>query len=124
MSNNNYHKQFAENLLALREYKKLTKTQAAAELGIHRETYAAYESGARVPSFAATASIAAFFQVDLSDMLQKESKEIIAEKEYYDALESEERAFLHSYRRLSPFSKGRLIEFAISLYLKETGKKF
>ena len=85
MSNNNYHKLFAENLLALREYKKLTKTQAAAELGIHRETYAAYESGARVPSFAATASIAAFFQVDLSDMLQKESKEIIAEKEYYDA---------------------------------------
>lgn len=79
MSNNNYHKLFAENLLALREYKKLTKTQAAAELGIHRETYAAYESGARVPSFAATASIAAFFQVDLSDMLQKESKEIIAE---------------------------------------------
>ena len=116
MSNNNYHKLFAENLLALREYKKLTKTQAAAELGIHRETYAAYESGARVPSFAATASIAAFFQVDLSDMLQKESKEIIAE--------SEERAFLHSYRRLSPFSKGRLIEFAMSLYLKETGKKF
>ena len=46
------------------------------------------------------------------------------QKEYYDALESEERAFLHSYRRLSPFSKGRLIEFAISLYLKETGKKF
>ena len=45
MSNNNYHKLFAENLLALREYKKLTKTQAAAELGIHRETYAAYESG-------------------------------------------------------------------------------
>ena len=124
MSNNNYHKLFAENLLALREYKKLTKTQAAAELGIHRETYAAYESGTRVPSFAATASIAAFFQVDLSDMLQKESKEIIAEKEYYDALESEERAFLHSYRRLSPLSNGRLIEFAISLYLKETGKKF
>ena len=46
------------------------------------------------------------------------------QKEYYDALKSEERAFLHSYRRLSPFSKGRLIEFAISLYLKETGKKF
>lgn len=124
MSNNNYHKRFADNLLALREYKKLTKAQAAAELGIHRETYAAYENGKRVPSFAATASIAAFFQVDLSDMLQKEAGEIIAEKEYYDALDSEEKSFLLSYRRLSPFSKGRLIEFATSLYLKETGKKF
>ena len=117
MSNNNYHKRFADNLLALREYKKLTKAQAAAELGIHRATYAAYETGKRVPS-------AAFFQVDLSDMLQKEAGEIIAEKEYYDALDSEEKSFLLSYRRLSPFSKGRLIEFATSLYLKETGKKF
>ena len=33
MSDNNYQKRFANNLLALREYKKLTKTQAAAELG-------------------------------------------------------------------------------------------
>lgn len=124
MSDNNYQKRFANNLLALREYKKLTKTQAAAELGIHRETYAAYENGARVPSFAATASIAAFFQVDLSDMLQKDSKDLIAEKEFFDSLDGQEKAFIHSYRRLSPFSKGRLIEFAISLYLKETGKKF
>lgn len=124
MSDNNYQKRFANNLLALREYKKLTKTQAAAELGIHRETYAAYENGTRVPSFAATASIAAFFQVDLSDMLQKDSKDLIAEKEFFDSLDGQEKAFIHSYRRLSPFSKGRLIEFAMSLYLKETGKKF
>ncbi len=124
MSDNNYQKRFANNLLALREYKKLTKTQAAAELGIHRETYAAYENGSRVPSFAATASIAAFFQVDLSDMLQKDSKDLIAEKEFFDSLDGQEKAFIHSYRRLSPFSKGRLIEFAMSLYLKETGKKF
>ena len=124
MSDNNYQKRFANNLLALREYKKLTKTQVAAELGIHRETYAAYENGSRVPSFAATASIAAFFQVDLSDMLQKDSKDLIAEKEFFDSLDGQEKAFIHSYRRLSPFSKGRLIEFAMSLYLKETGKKF
>ena len=124
MSDNNYQKRFANNLLALREYKKLTKTQAAAELGIHRETYAAYENGSRVPSFAATASVAAFFQVDLSDMLQKDSKDLIAEKEFFDSLDGQEKAFIHSYRRLSPFSKGRLIEFAMSLYLKETGKKF
>ena len=30
MSDNNYQKQFADNLQALREYKKLTKTQAVA----------------------------------------------------------------------------------------------
>ena len=77
-----------------------------------------------MPSFAATASIAAFFQVDLSDMLQKDSKDLIAEKEFFDSLDGQEKAFIHSYRRLSPFSKGRLIEFAMSLYLKETGKKF
>ena len=124
MSDNNYQKRFANNLLALREYKKLTKTQAAAELGIHRETYAAYENGSRVPSFAATASIAAFFQVDLSDMLQKDSKDLIAEKEFFDTLDGQENAFRHSYRRLSPWSNGRLIEWAMSLYLKETGKKF
>lgn len=120
----NYQKRFAENLLALRKYKKLTKTQAAAELGIHRETYAAYENGTRAPSFSATVSIAAFFHVELSDMLQKDSEELIADIKFYDALKDDERAFLYSYRRLSAFSKGRLIEFALSLYLKEEGKKF
>ncbi len=124
MSKETYQKRFAENLQALREYKKLTKTQAAAELGIHRETYASYESGQRVPSFAATVSIAEFFHVDLADMLQKDTEEILAEKKFYDTLKNDEKAFLYNYRRLSPFSKGRLVEFTMTLYLKENGKKF
>ncbi len=124
MNKENYRKRFAENLQALRKYKKLTKTQAATELGIHRETYAAYEDGQRVPSFAATVSITKFFHVDLSDMLQKDTEEILAGKRFYDALKNDEKAFLYNYRRLSPFSKGRLVEFAMSLYMKENGKKF
>ena len=124
MSKDNYRKRFAENLQALRKYKKLTKTQAAAELGIHRETYAAYEDGQRVPSFAATVSISEFFHVNLSDMLQKDTEEILAGKKFYDTLKNDEKAFLYNYRRLSPFSKGRLVEYALSLYMKETGKKF
>lgn len=122
MSKDNYRKRFAENLQALRKYKKLTKTQAAAELGIHRETYASYENGQRVPSFAATVSIAEFFHVDLADMLQKDTEEILTGKKFYDTLKNDEKAFLFNYRRLSPFSKGRLAEFAISLYMKEHGK--
>jgi DNA-binding XRE family transcriptional regulator len=124
MSKDNYRKRFAENLQALRKYKKLTKTQAAAELGIHRETYAAYEDGQRVPSFAATVSISEFFHVNLSDMLQKDTEEILAGKKFYDTLKNDEKAFLYNYRRLSPFSKGRLVEYALSLYMKENGKKF
>ncbi len=124
MSKDNYRKRFAENLRALREYKNLTKTQAAAELGIHRETYASYEDGQRVPSFAATVSIAEFFQVDLTDMLQRDAEDIIARKRFYDSLKNDEKAFLYNYRRLSPFSKGRLVEFAMTLYLKESGKNF
>lgn len=124
MSDTTYQKRFADNLHALREYRKLTKTQAANELGIHRETYAAYENGTTSPSFAATVSIAEFFQVQLSDMLEKEPDALIAEQEFFDSLDSDERAFVHSYRKLSPFSKGRLMEFALFLYLRESGKKF
>ncbi len=119
MNNEEYLKRFAENLLALREYKDLTKKQVAAELGMHRETYALYEGGQRSPSFAATVSIAEFFQVDLSDMLQKDAMDIIAQKRFFDSLKSNEKAFIFSYRKLSPFSKGRLIEFTKTLYLKE-----
>ncbi len=119
MNNKNYSKQFADNLLAMRTYKKLTKSQVAEKLGMHRETYAAYETGKSIPSFTAVASITAFFQVDLSDMIQKKTTDIIAEKAFYDSLTDDEKAFIFSYRRLLPFSKGRLIEFANSLYLKE-----
>ena len=35
MNNKNYSKQFADNLLAMRTYKKLTKSQVAEKLGMH-----------------------------------------------------------------------------------------
>lgn len=115
---------FSKNLKALRKYSRLTKTQAAAELGIHRQTYTAYENGVSFPSFGATASIAEFFQVEATDIITKEPAALIAERELFDSLEEDEQSFLRSYRKLSPFSKGRLAEFTTCLYMHEKTDSF
>ena len=115
---------FSNNLAILRNEKKLSKTQIASQLGIHRETYAAYECGISCPSFKATEAIASFFMVDINALTKKDAHAIIAEQQFYNSLEDRQKALIHSYRNLSLISRGRLMEYAKALYLKENGIQF
>ncbi|NNV54568.1 XRE family transcriptional regulator [Limnovirga soli] len=67
---------FPSNLNYLRKQKQLTQDEAATALGLKRNTFSNYETGHSEPDIATIITIATYFSVDLSNLLEIDLKEV------------------------------------------------
>lgn len=110
----------AANLKQLRTFNGFSQAQLAAELEMDRSVLALYESGRRTPDPETLYAIARVYGISMEILLVTEPCRILSEAETWRYLEESERELLHVYRRLSTFSRGRLLEKAEDLVLWDT----
>lgn len=63
---------FADNLRFLRKSRKLSQEQLAEEVGLNRGNIASYEKGDAEPNMENTLKFVKYFNIDMSDMLEKD----------------------------------------------------
>lgn len=105
----------AANLKQLRVFSSYSQVELAGKLQIDRSVLALYESGRRCPDPETLYAIAQVYGLPMEILLLTDPNLIAHEAAYWKAHEKGERELLHFFRRLSSFSRGRLLEKAEDL---------
>lgn len=107
----------AANLKQLRMINGYSQARLAEKLETDRSVLALYESGRRCPDPEMLYSLAQIYGLTMEILLITDPGRIADEAACRNACEKGERELLHLFRRLSPFSRGRLLEKAEDLLL-------
>jgi transcriptional regulator with XRE-family HTH domain len=105
----------AANLRRLRLSHGYSQSELARKLQVNRCVLAQYESGQRCPSLDVLYEMSQFYGLKMDVLLETEPVHIIDAAVRSSVYERDERELLNQYRRLSDFSKGRLLEKAEDL---------
>ncbi len=105
----------AANMKLLRISNGLTQTELARRLQSDRSVLALYESGRRNPDLEIVYKLSKLYGIQMETLLECDPVNIIGEAVYMKVCENGERELVESFRRLSAFSKGRLLEKAEDL---------
>lgn len=105
----------AANLRSLRHTANLSQCELARLLGIDRSLYALYESGRRCPDVEVLYAAAKFYGVRLEVLLDCSPENIAGEAVFERVCEDGDIKLLTLFRRMSPFSRGRIMEKAEDL---------
>lgn len=108
---------FASKLRILRNENKMTQEEVAARLNLARSTIAGYETKDRQPSHEKLTAIADFFHVTVDYLLEEET--VTLENSQCIIHESLEKMLIAKYRKLSPESKQRLMDYIRLLELSD-----
>lgn len=109
---------FANKLKSLRTENKMTQQDVADHLNVARSTVAGYETKNRQPSHEKLTTLANLFRVTIDYLLDDEIISIDSSQCYIYS--EEEKRLISKYRRLTPTSKKRIIEYVHLLELGET----
>lgn len=109
------HIDISDNLKFIRTIFGYTQAEVAEALHMSRSTYARLEAGAGLPSAGIISDLARFYGVPPSTILQSGRAEITTDLSILRSEDPLIRTLLMYYRSLSPFSRGRLSEYAESL---------
>ena len=105
------------NMKLLRVSNGYTQTELAKRLQSDRSVLALCESGRRSPDLETVYKLSKIYGVRMETMLECDPVNIIGETVYMKVCENGERELIDMFRRLSAFSKGRLLEKAEDLLL-------
>lgn len=108
-------KRVALNLRMLRVNKGLTQHELAEKVGIGREIYAQYEKANRNPDAEFLFNLSKLAGVKMEIFFEVDPDKFMSEAIYNEICEDGDRELLEIYRRLTPFSRGKLLERAASL---------
>ena len=103
------------NLKALRGYHGLSQQLMAETVGITRSLYAQYELGNRSPDAEVLFNIAQCFGVEMSLLFERDSDTFLNGLTSSQIFSRSASNLLGNYNLLSPFSKGRLVEYSEKL---------
>lgn len=109
---------FNKRLKELRMKNDMTQKYVAAQLNVARSTIAGYETKCRQPSQENLAALANLFHVSIDYLLDAENA-IQASPSRNGILDTEERALLLRYSKLSGRSKKDLFEYIDLLELRD-----
>lgn len=113
----------AANLRILRTSKRLSQAEMASFIGTSRSLYTHYELGNRAQDAEALYTISTHMGIDMTSFFENNPQRFLSYVATH-AYEDEELMELNKiYRRLSPLSKGMLIEKALTLLEKEKEKE-
>lgn len=102
----------ARNLRTLRTSRCMNQSEMARLIGITRSSYANYELGKRVPDAEVLFNIATRFGIHMDTLFETDRYVFLSLLEKSDLYEDELAELISSYRTLSAFAKGMLIERA------------
>lgn len=108
---------FSSKLKALRSENKMTQQYVAERLNVARSTIAGYETKDRQPSHEKLTALANIFHVTVDYLLDETS--VSLEDAPCNIYADEEKKLIAKYRKLSPESRKKLIEYLRLLELDE-----
>ncbi len=109
---------FSKKLKALRHENKMTQQYVADRLNVARSTVAGYETKCRQPSHEKLTTLANLFHVTVDYLLDDE---IISMDSSHCAIHTDgEKLLIAKYRKLSPSSRQKLLEYIHLLELSDT----
>jgi len=105
----------AANMKMLRVSNGYTQTELARRLNLDRSVLALCESGRRNPDLETVYKLSKIYGVSMEAILECDPVNIAGEAIYMKVCKNGERELVETFRRLSAFSKGRLMEKAEDL---------
>lgn len=108
-------KRIASNLKVLRTCKGFSQAQIAEFVDISRSLYTHYELGRRTPDAEILFKIANRFGIDMGILFEAEPRNFLSHMASSQFCDDELVELTSLYRKLSPFSKGMLLERALYL---------
>ena len=109
----------ASNLKRLRASYGFSQAELAARLQIDRSLYALYESGKRCPDPELLYDVARIFGIRMEILLDSDPEIVASQADCSSLCGEEALKLLAIYQRLSPFSKGALMERAEILEISD-----
>ena len=103
------------NLKALRTCKGFSQTAMADAIGLARSSYAQYELGKRLPDTQVLCNISCKFGLYFETLFEPDIDKFLLELSCGHAQCENEKELVKNFGNLSPFSKGRLLEFSEKL---------
>ena len=111
----------AANLRQLRVSSGLSQSELARRLQADRSMLALYESGRRNPDLETVYKLSKMYGLRMETMLECDPVNILGEVTYRKVCEDGEKNLVWTFRKLSLFSKGRLLEKAEDLAALDAG---
>ena len=108
-------KRLGRNLKLLRASKNITQSDMSELIGVTRSSYTQYELGNRIPDAETLYVIAKFFRIRMDLLFEPDIGKFLSEVAYSRTHSENDEKLMENYRQMTPFSKGRLIEFAEKL---------
>ena len=105
----------AANMKRLRLSHGYSQTELARRLHVNRSVLAQCESGQRCPNLATVYQLAQLYGISVENLLETDPVNIIHAAVDSKVCEDGEQELVVLFRKLSPFSKGRLLEKAEDL---------
>ncbi len=102
----------ARNLRALRTSRCMNQSEMARLIGVTRSAYVNYELGKRVPDAEVLFNISTRFGISMNALFESDRYVFLSHLEKGDLYEDELAELISSYRTLSSFAKGMLVERA------------
>ncbi len=103
------------NLKVLRASKNVNQNQLAEFIGLTRSSYAQYELGNRTPDAQTLRLIAQFYKISMDLFFESDVKRFLSEATYLQMNGDNCQLLMENFKALSPFSKGRLLEYSEKL---------
>ncbi len=103
------------NLKILRGYHGLSQQLMAETVGITRSLYVQYELGNRSPDAEVLFNIAQCFGIEMSLLFERDPDTFLNGLTSSQSFSRSASNLLNNYNLLSPFSKGRLMEYSEKL---------
>ena len=99
----------------------------AEYIGLTRSSYAQYELGNRTPDAHTLYAIAKFYKISIDLLFEPDLSKFLSEMTYSQIDGDNSQLLIDNFRQLSPFNKGRLVEYSQKLLewdkIKEQNQK-
>lgn len=116
-----------QNLKILRASKDVNQNEMAEYIGLTRSSYAQYELGNRTPDAHTLYAIAKFYKISIDLLFEPDLSKFLSEMTYSQIDGDNSQLLIDNFRRLSPFNKGRHVEYSQKLLewdkIKEQNQK-
>lgn len=116
-----------QNLKILRASKDVNQNEVAEYIGLTRSSYAQYELGNRTPDAHTLHAIAKFYKISIDLLFEPDLSKFLSEMTYSQIDGDNSQLLIDNFRQLSPFNKGRLVEYSQKLLewdkIKEQNQK-
>ncbi|MBR5128622.1 MAG: helix-turn-helix transcriptional regulator [Firmicutes bacterium] len=116
-------KRIADNLRTIRLTHSLSQMDIAKFLGTSRTLYTHYEIGNRAQDAETLYNLSAFYGIEMSVFFEADHSRLLNILANDLKIEGESKDLLDMYNQLSPYSKGKLFERALTLLEEEQEKR-